>query len=460
MEAGSKTMENNTKKAFQEALEESYARLSMSILHYLEDCVGCMSCRVACPYWHVSHKYSPVNKAEELRYMYRRTLTVTGRLLGKLAKAALPEDEKNAWRMMELAYKCSECDSCYITCPFGIDSGELINILRGILYKAGWAPTNLKLLSEIEVKALHLSMPNVMNLWRKALAEAEKTLGSRLPLDKRAEVVFIPSFFDAFITPKAIASTALILERAGLNWTLPSKPLLFKPFASWHIGDTASSMIVAERLTRYVESMGGKTLLVIDGGTYYYYMRWVYPEQSGKPLSYTVKHIVELVHELYSGGKLKLGKIDEKVTWHSPCKLGRRAGVIREPVEILRSIAPRYKDLPHKGAETICCGGGGGVALQTQECTRKLERLTGIDIRGMINETEQKYLYMQEKTYYLSLDRKARDIRKVSPNIVVTGCPTCVLSLNHASLLYGPSFQTLTFPEIIAESMERGEKNA
>ncbi len=442
------------KKKLEKAIESSYSRLSMSMLHYVEDCVGCMSCKVACPYWYVDHRYSPVNKAEELRYIYRKTTTLSGKLLGKLAKAKFPETEEDIERMVEFAYKCSECGMCYISCPFGIDSGEMINVLRMILTNLGTTPTNLKVLSEIEVKGLQAKLPETMRIWGEALQKARAKIGKELPLDKEADIIVMPSLFDAFITPDAIANTAYILEKAGVNWSMPSKPMLMKPFTAWLLGDLSSAALIGKRLVEYVKAYKGKTLITIDGGIYYYFMRWVYPEVANELLPFEVKHIIELVYELYKQNKLAFNKIDDKITWHNPCKLGRKGGVIKEPKTILKAIAPNYKDLPHHDSENICCGGGGGMALQTQECTRKLEKLTGMKIKEMISEKEKKYLYRQEKVYYLALERKAKDIDKIKPDIVVTACPTCVLSLNHASLLYGPSYKVVHFVDIVAKALE------
>lgn len=453
MQAKSPSFGTLDKDLLKEGIRKSYTRLTMSMLHYLEDCVGCMACRVGCPFAEVNEKYIPVNKAEELRNIYRKEITVAGKLLGSLAKAKYPERDEDVERMAELAYKCSNCSTCYTVCPFGIDSGSLINVLRSILTSMGTVPTNLKVAASIEAENSFDKYPEILKLYERGIAAIRDKLRKDVPLDGKADFVYIPSVFELMMSFTSVINTAYILEKIGLSWTMPSKPLLFKPFLSWSIGNYGEAIEIGRRVEKYVESAGARTLVVSDGGMFYYFMRWIYPEALNKPVSFDVKHITELVYESFKTGKLSLKRDDEKVTYHSPCKLGRKGGVIKEPIEVLKAVSSNFKELPHKGIESLCCGGGDGVALLTSTCTKRLSNIIGIDLSSAISDKEKNFMYKQEKIYYLQLGRKAEEIKKVKPETVVVSCPTCQLSLSYLVFLYDIDFKIKHFSDVIAEKL-------
>ena len=439
---------------FSRAADYSLSRLTPSLLHYLEDCVGCMSCRVACPFWYVDHRYSPVNKAEELRKIMRKKITVSGKILGKIVKAELPSKDGDLERIVELAYKCTECSTCYITCPFGIDSGELLKILRSILYTHGTVPTLFKRLLEMEVLTNNFIPHKIEELWHNVLEKIEVKIGKKPPIDQTAETVFLPTVYDALLSPNSIVSTAQILEHAGIPWTMPSKPIIGIPMISWYSGSFVEAITTGKIIMDYVRKHGGRTLLLVDGGSLYYFLRWVYPELSGEKYLYETLHVTELVYKLAVQERIKLKTTNERITWHSPCKLGRKSGVIKEPVSLLKRLSNQYVELPHHGTDTICCGGGNGILLLTGELIHIIEENFTIKIRDNLLEGEENFLYRQERTYYLSLRRKAKDIEKIKPQKIITGCPTCIFSLKNASILYGVEYEVKHFSEYVAENLE------
>jgi Fe-S oxidoreductase len=71
------------------------------------------------------------------------------------------------------------------------------------------------------------------------------------------------------------------------------------------------------------------------------------------------------VAEIVRSGKLRLdpSKNDFPVTLHDPCNLVRIMGVVEPQREVLRMIAPQFREMEPHGVRNYCCGGGSGFAI-------------------------------------------------------------------------------------------------
>jgi len=112
----------------------------------------------------------------------------------------------------------------------------------------------------------------------------------------------------------------------------------------------------------------GARLLVTSCPSCYHTWKHDYPRLLGEPLGFEVLHITELLAKLLRDGLITLQPLEEIVTYHDPCDLGRSSGVYDAPREVIQSI-PGLKlvEMEHTRELSLCCGGGGDVEMADKE---------------------------------------------------------------------------------------------
>ncbi len=135
-----------------------------------------------------------------------------------------------------------------------------------------------------------------------------------------------------------------------------------------------------------------------------------------------ILHYSELMHSLIVEGKLEF-KTDgrrREAAYHDPCYLARYEGIFDAPRAVLASTGTPLQELPHRRAQTLCCGGGAAGFVRELESEQRLDRVRRAEIVGSGAE------------------------------LLVTACPECRMML-------GASVdQTKDLAEIVAESMRAG----
>jgi Fe-S oxidoreductase len=82
-----------------------------------------------------------------------------------------------------------------------------------------------------------------------------------------------------------------------------------------------------------------------------------YPQVGGH---YQVVHHTQLLNQLVKDGKLKpLTPVDQRVTYHDPCYLGRHNKVYAPPRELIEASGADFKEMPRNSDRGFCCGAGG-----------------------------------------------------------------------------------------------------
>jgi Fe-S oxidoreductase len=83
-----------------------------------------------------------------------------------------------------------------------------------------------------------------------------------------------------------------------------------------------------------------------------------------------VRHYTEVIDDLIVAGKLPVSKrLPMTVTYHDPCHLSRYTQVTEAPRAILAALDVTLVEMERNGANSFCCGAGGGRIWMTSTGT-------------------------------------------------------------------------------------------
>lgn len=177
-----------------------------------------------------------------------------------------------------------------------------------------------------------------------------------MPLLSSMEIINFPEYIEAL---------ARIFRQAKVSWTLCSEA-----FEATNTGIQIGSSDIARELVQRIvdgaEKLRVKCVIAPECGHAYTSIRWEGPNLIGRPFPFKVFHILELLDELRASGRIKTENLsNERMTFHDPCSIVRKGGVIDSPRELMAMVSTNFVEMQDHGKWNWCCGGGGGVSANT-----------------------------------------------------------------------------------------------
>ncbi|MFP4032593.1 MAG: (Fe-S)-binding protein [Desulfococcaceae bacterium] len=291
---------------------------------YVQTCVHCGMCSEACHYYISNDEnpiYSPAGKVKQTIW----------ELLDKKGRVS-PEFIRQA---AEVAYtECNLCRRCAMYCPFGIDVAYMMLTMRRICHKLGVTPQYIQ-----DTAHSHAATMNQMWVkddewvdtlfWQEEEAQAEvETL--RIPVDKEgADVMYSVIGPEPKFRAQLIYQAAVIMEAAGVNWTMPATPGWDNSDMAMYTGDTELMARLKKEHFEAAERLKVKRIVMGECG---HAFRSVY-DMGNRALAWRmpplpIVHALEFYYELFKQGRIKIAKkLDRPVTFHDPCNVVRGRGL-------------------------------------------------------------------------------------------------------------------------------------
>ena len=394
---------------------------------FFSACVRCGLCAHACLFYTETGdpQYTPIHKLEPLRRMWQQEYTFWGRLASAVGLSKpVTDEELGEWET--LVYdSCTLCGRCSMICPVGNDITYMLRKMREGMAAAGHAPEGLVGATQ---RAVKIGSPMGVKLpaLQAQIRHVEDEIGMTIPVDvEGVDYMLLLSSMEIMNFPEFISAIARIFDQAGVTWTISSEA-----FEATNSGiQIGVSEIAAELVQRVVDAadkLKVKNVISPECGHAYMAIRWEGPNLIGKPYNFRVVHILEVLDELREQGRLKLSsKEAQRLTYHDPCQIARRGGVVEQPRRLLNMLAEDFAEMPESGTMNWCCGAGGGVS--SNERADEL-RLT-------------------------VFKRKKAQLEAVKPDAVVSACSNCRIQMEDGLEEYGMDIPVISLTETIAEHL-------
>jgi len=325
---------------------------------YVETCIHCGLCSEACHYY-LSHDkdphYSPVGKVKQTLW---KLLKQKGRVS--------PESMKDMVRIAQT--ECNLCKRCAMYCPFGIDIAYLMLVVRRICHLLGITPQYIQ-----DTAHSHAATLNQMWVkddewidtlqWQEEEAQAEiPTL--RIPLEKEgADIMYSVIGPEPKFQAQLIYQAAVIMDTAGVNWTMPATP-------GWDNSDmamfTGDNEIMGRIKRAHFETAARLRVKKIVMGECGHAFRSVYDVGNRwlgwKMPPIPIIHAIEFYYNLLKEKHVRINKkYTETVTLHDPCNVSRGGGLHDKARYVTSALCDNFVEMHPNREYNYCCCAGGGV---------------------------------------------------------------------------------------------------
>lgn len=316
-------------------------------------CIMCNRCQDACPAYYTGKELSPSALEINKRYYLNENLK-------EFSEGADSLEGLSKWMLSEeAAWSCTTCGFCIEVCPVGNE--PMVDILRMrqdlVLMESNFPKGAMETFEKIE---------NYGNPWGMSPNDREKwTEGMDVPKMREkgsAEYLYWAGCSGAYDDRgKDISrSVAKIMNESGVDYAILGNEETCTGDSARRIGNEYLFQMQAAQNMENFEKYGVKkivtqcphclTTLKNDYG------------EIGAELE--VVHHSEFIADLIKDGKIKPEKsLEEDITFHDACYVGRHHGEYDAPRNVLESVMgkdAKLVEMPRNKEESFCCGAGGG----------------------------------------------------------------------------------------------------
>ena len=378
-------------------------------------CTECGRCQSQCPAWATGKPLSPKQVILDLRdHAFAKApylLAADDEARDKLPDAVKQEAErplvaakdKNGVIDPDVIWSCTNCGACVEECPVDIEHIDHIDGMRRyqVLIESAFP---------VEAAGMLKNLENKGDPWGMGEARRAEWIGEldfEVPvaegkLDPDVEYLFWVGCAGALEdrakkTTKAIAT---LLHQAGVKFAVLGRAETCTGDPARRIGNEFVYQMLAQQNIETLNEAAPRTIVASCPHCFNTIAR-EYPQLGGH---YEVIHHTQLLARLVEQGKLTpTERIDEKLTYHDPCFLGRHNRVFTPPREILEAVPGIRAEEMHRCKERGFCCGAGGARMWMEERIGKRINIERIE-----------------------------EALALSPDTISTSCPYCLVMLGDA----------------------------
>jgi Fe-S oxidoreductase len=412
-------------------------------------CTECGRCQSQCPAWATGKPLSPkllimdqrdhaLAKAPWLLAGSDEEREQLPDLVKAEAERPLVGDEKaNGVIHPDVLWSCTNCGACVQECPVDIEHIDHITDMRRhqVLIESAFPAEASTMLKNLENKGDPWGMGESRRLdWAEGLDFEVPVVDG--PIGDDVQYLFWVGCAGALEdrARKTTRAIAELLHTAGVSFAVlgPAETCTGDP--ARRMGNEFVFSMLAQQNIETLNEAGARTI-VASCPHCFNTIANEYPQLGG---NYEVIHHTQLLARLVAEGKLTpVNPVNEKITYHDPCFLGRHNKVFTPPREIMEKVPGVQAQEMHRCKNRgFCCGAGGAR------------------------------MWMEERIGKRISTERIDEALGTDPDTISTGCPYCMVMLGDAVSAKKSSgeaketLEVIDVAQVLARSVRRPEAPA
>jgi Fe-S oxidoreductase len=361
-------------------------------------CTECGRCQSQCPAWNTGKPLSPKLLITSLRdHAYAKAPYLmagggkdmagdekaTAEQLAGVNVLALAEAERPLIGDLDMGgiidpdvlWSCTMCGACVEQCPVDIEHVDHIVDMRRyqVMIESNFPSEAGAMLRNIETKGNPWGAnPNDREEWTKNLGFDVRKVEQGEPLPEDVEYLFWVGCAGALEdrAKKVTKAVATLLHEANVEFAILGTGETCTGDPARRIGNEfvfqMQAMQNVEVLNAAFEARAPKDKKIVATCAHCFNtLKNEYPQIGEDGGHYEVVHHTELLSTLVRDGRLTpVTPMEQNITYHDPCYLGRHNRVFSAPREVLGAVMDASPDatlteMPRFEERSFCCGAGG-----------------------------------------------------------------------------------------------------
>jgi Fe-S oxidoreductase len=392
----------------------------------LDACTRCGRCQDQCPAYLSEKPLTPKKLVQDLKDHLQKE---SGILLGENGKEgeeqALTPIIGSAVTADEL-WSCTSCMACMEQCPVFVEQiPKVVDLRRYLVMMESSFPS--------EVAGVFRNMEVNSNPWGIGLASrGDWAKALDVPIlsemeDKDIEILYYVGCSGSFDdrNKKVAIAFANVLKVAGVRFGILGAEEKCCGDSARRMGNEYLFQQLAQENIEAMNKYGVKKIVTTCPHGYNI-LKNEYPQLGG---TFEVYHHSDYIARLIAEGRLKLvNSLNQSITFHDSCYLGRYNGLYQEPRKVIKDIpGTTLVEMERNCERSFCCGAGGGRMWMEEHLGKRINHV------------------------------RFEDALNTKVDLIGTACPFCLTMLDDATKdkEMEESIKVKDITELINEALEK-----